>query len=74
MHDDLSKLLANMRDDQIDALTGIALRIATAGAEGFTGKICFEANMNQGIIGDMHVQRGEVVKIGKRRSVRSAGI
>ena len=63
-----------MREDQIDVIISIAVRIATAGAEGFTGQIRFEANMNQGVIGDMHVQRGEVVKVGRKRAVRSGGV
>ena len=71
---ELEALLRNMGDDQIAVIAGIAVRLATASSERFTGKISFETNMNQGVVGDMHVNRTEIVRISKIRGVRSKGV
>lgn len=63
-----------MDDDQLDVIAGIAMRLAAASTERFTGKISFEANLNQGIVGDIHVNRFEVVRLKRIRGVRSGGI
>lgn len=71
---ELEKLLLNMADDQLEAITGIAVRLAFARTERFTGKISFEVNLNQGTAGDMHVNKAEVVRMKRTRAVRSGGL
>ena len=71
---DLGLLLENFDTDQLEIITGIVLRLAAVRAERWTGKINFEINANQGGFGDMHVNRGEVVRLQKKRRVRSSGI
>jgi len=71
---DLERLLRNMADDQIEMMVGIAIRLATAKTESFTGRISFEVNLNQGTAGDMHVNKAEVVRMKRNRGVRSGGL
>ena len=72
VYGDLEKLLKNLGNDQLEIIAGIALRMAEISSERWTGKITFDINVNQGGIGDMHVNRGEVVRIKKTRQVRTS--
>jgi len=68
---DLMKLLGNFAPDQVDALSIVAVKMATIRAENWTGEVSFSLNANQGAVGDVHINRREVVRIGtKKRGVR----
>jgi hypothetical protein len=67
---DLQNLLNNFDAEQIEIITVIVAKMAVLKAEKWTGKINFELNTNQGGFGDMHVNRGEVVRFKKQRGVR----
>jgi hypothetical protein len=68
---ELVKLLGNFAPDQVDALAIVAVKMATIRAESWTGEVSFSLNANQGAVGDVHVNRREVVRIGmKKRGVR----
>ena len=70
---ELEQLIDNFDREQLEALTGIALRMATAKADSWTGKINFELNVSQGGLSDMHVHKGEVVRFQKKtRRIRSS--
>jgi hypothetical protein len=70
----LQKLIANFDDEQIEILSGIALRMAAGKAERYTGQINFQVNMHMGGLGDMGVSRNEIVRLQKKRGVRSGGM
>lgn len=69
---DLRQLLDNLAADQVDVISEICVRISAAVAERFTGSIEFRLNSHQGTVCDMHVNRGEVIRIAGKRGVRSA--
>jgi len=71
---DLQRMISNMDHSQLEILSNIALRIASAAAERWTGQITFSVNMHMGGLGDMGVNRGEVVRLQKKRGVRSGGV
>jgi len=74
MNQTLAKLLANFDDDQVEIISGVALRMAAAKAERYTGQINFQVNMHMGGLGDMGVSRNEIVRLQKKRGVRSGGV
>lgn len=74
MNHDLQRLLSNLDDAQTEIIAGIAVRIATAKSEKWTGQITFVVNVGQGGFGDMSVNRNEVVRVQKKRTVRSGGL
>jgi len=67
---DLERLLNNFDSDQMEILSVIASRMAALKSERWTGRINFELNSNQGGLCDVHVNRVEVVRLKKQRSVR----
>jgi len=71
---DLQRLWQNLDDDQQEIIAGIVLRMASAKAERWTGQVSFIVNFGQGGIGDMQVNRGEVVRLQKKRKVRDSGL
>jgi len=70
----LQKLLNNCDNEQLEIIAGIVLRIAAGKAERYTGQIVFQVNMHQGGLGDMGVSRNEIVRLQKKRGVRSGGL
>lgn len=72
---DLEMLLRNFDEEQLEIITCIAARMAAAKSDRYTGKTVFELNTNQGGLGDMRVDRSEVVRLVKKnRRIRSSGI
>lgn len=71
---DLQRILSNLDEAQMEIISGFVLRVAAASAERWTGQIVFSVNMHQGGLGDMGVSRNEVVRLQKKRGVRSGGI
>lgn len=70
--DDLNILLQNLDSIQVEVIMGVALRLAEISSDKWSGKITFEIVTNQGgIVDGMRINRGEVVKFGKKRRVRS---
>lgn len=72
--DELIDLLHNLDHGQVEIIKSIAIKIASASTEKWTGKINFELNANNGSFCDMHVQKSEVVRFRKKRRVRSSGL
>lgn len=72
--ENLIDLLDGFDSVQVDIIEGIDERMNTAKADRWTGKINFELNMSQGQCGDMHINKGEVLRVSKRRKIRSRGI
>jgi len=70
----IQKLLNNFSEQQLEIIAGMAVRIASASSEKWTGQIVFSVNMHQGGLGDMGVSRNEVVRLTKKRGVRSGGL
>lgn len=71
---DLQRILSNLDDAQLEIISGFVMRVAAASAEKWTGQIVFSVNMHQGGLGDMGVSRNEVVRLQKKRVVRSGGL
>jgi len=71
---DLQHLIANLNDSQAEIVAGFVIRVVTAAAEKWTGQINFSVNLAQGSMGDMGVSRNEVVRLTKKRGVRSGGL
>jgi len=71
---EISKLLRNFDETQLEIMAGIAVRIASVKAERWSGQITFVVNASQGGFGDMQINRGEIMRIGKTRRVRSGGL
>ena len=72
---ELNKLMSNFDDTQLEVLAAIVVRMAGLKAERWTGKVSFELNSNLGSLGDLHVNKGEIVRFGgKKRKTRSRGI
>ena len=70
----LQQLLNNFSEAQLETIAGIALRIAAASSEKWTGQIVFSVNVHQGGLGDTGIQRNEVMRLSKKRGVRSGGV
>lgn len=62
---DLQQLIANCDDDQCEILAGIVLRVMSIKAERWTGNLALSLNAVSGVVADMHVNRGEVVRLRK---------
>ena len=58
-----------MDDRQLDVVASIAVHIATMKAESWTGQLSLAMNATGGMVADMHVQKGQVVRFGKKYSV-----
>jgi len=71
---DIQTLIGNMDGVQLEILSNIALRIATASAERWTGQITFSVNMHLGGFGDVEINRRDVLRLQKKRGVRSGGL
>jgi len=71
---DLSRLLQNFSTDQIETLSLIAVRIAAISAEKFTGSVSVTLHANQGSLGDTHIRKDEVLRLQKKRGIRSGGL
>jgi hypothetical protein len=71
---ELIRLLENFDEVQLQVIAGVAVRVASVSAEKWTGKISIDLNASQGVFGDMHVNKGEVVKLLKKRRVVSQGV
>lgn len=69
---ELQRLIENLNDTDIDVVAGIVLRMMTVTAEKWTGKIAFELNANQGAFGDTHVNKSEIIRRPKARSMRGS--
>ncbi len=67
MHDQLKILLQNFDASQLEIFSGIAVRMAGIKAEGWTGQTTFVLNYHVGGVGDMQVNRGEIVRLQKKR-------
>ena len=75
MSPDLKRLLENFDAEQIEVMEAIAVRVAGIKVERYTGEVSFSLNANQGAIGDIQVNRREIVRLKKRgRTVRSGGV
>jgi hypothetical protein len=71
---ELIRLLENFDEVQLQVIAGVAVRVASASSEQYTGKLVISLNANQGVFGDMHVNKGEIVKFVKKRRVLSHGV
>lgn len=69
---ELQRLIDNLKDNDVDIVAGIVLRMMTVTAEGWTGKIAFELNASQGSFGDTKVNKSEVIRRSKVRGVRGS--
>lgn len=74
MSEDFSELLGRIGADKIEVLSTVAVKMALVEAEGFTGRMTFEVNAIDGQVGDVHITRGEVMRIKKPRRIRSSGV
>jgi len=65
---DLQQLIDNCDDDQCEIIAGIVLRVMSIKAERWTGNLALSLNAVSGVVADMHVNRGEVVRLRKSNS------
>ena len=71
---DLEKLLSNLSDSQLAAVSGLALKLAEISSEKWTGTITLKCSTVQGgVRDDVEFSRHELIRI-KKRKVRSSGI
>lgn len=74
-YDDLEKIMQNLDDQQREAVACFAARLASVSSERWTGELVFALPISQGgISGRVRVNRGETVKLTKKRRVRSSGL
>ena len=71
---DLIRIIDNFDEAQLEILGGVIVRMASVKAESWTGQLTFILNSHQGSVGDMHVNRGEVIRLQKKRGLRSSGV
>ena len=71
---DFQRLCQNLDDDQQEIIAGIVLRMAAVKAEKWTGQVTFVLNTHIGTISDMHFNKGEIVRLQRKRKVRDGGL
>ena len=73
VYDDLIILLKNFDTRHLEAVACYAQKLAEVSVEKWTGELSVHTPLNQGgISGDVKINRGETVKLTKKRRVRSS--